>query len=180
MDILKSVYTLAKHNNGYFKSEKQASFLKSRIDMIGCFCESFSFGYHGGASNTRTIHIDYDDHGITSIRSVADKSKKEKIIFTRKSEEDYQKQIEYKKAVTETRLQLEKLRQRRDELTNLKKQISNWMVKQLNNLNVETLDVENKVSYILKKESQLKSRIDQRLNKLENKIEMAYNHYVNM
>ena len=85
-NILMSVYALAKSNNGFFKSEKQAAFLSSALEeRDGYFVELFSFGYHGGAKNTRTVYVKWDQQGITEIKTVADISKKETIKFTRLS-----------------------------------------------------------------------------------------------
>lgn len=85
-DILTSFYFLAKHNNGMFKSEKQASFLLSKCEdnvfYVKCtavFGES-SFSRHGYG-----VTITCDDKGILSITKEAEKSGKVSTTFTRQS-----------------------------------------------------------------------------------------------
>lgn len=59
IDLKISVLDLAKNNNGMFKSEKQASFLKSMIDQRE--------GLVGHTEHGRPYFAEYDDKGITKI-----------------------------------------------------------------------------------------------------------------
>lgn len=62
MEISKSIFGLAKSNNGFFKSEKQAKFLSSKIDDLdGCI------GHANSGYNSCPIFASYDDKGITKI-----------------------------------------------------------------------------------------------------------------
>jgi hypothetical protein len=86
--ILVSVYALAKNNNGFFKSEKQAAFLTAELDKAqGTFIEGFSFGEYNGAYSTRTVTVAYDAQGITEIKTTGDKTRKTVIKFTRQDSE---------------------------------------------------------------------------------------------
>lgn len=107
MTILASVYSLAKNNNGFFKSEKQAKFLISQLEsMNGAFVESFSFGEFNGAKALRTVFVSWDSKGITQIKTVADVSRKESVKFTRISETDFADKQAQKQAEKEaSRLQ---------------------------------------------------------------------------
>lgn len=99
-NILISVYSLVKSNNGFFKSDKQAAFLISQLDASkGMFIESFSFGEFNGAKALRTVFVSWDSQGITEIKTVADVSRKESVKFTRISAAEFtakqeQKQVE--------------------------------------------------------------------------------------
>lgn len=59
IDLRMSVLGLCKNNNGMFKSEKQASFLKSMIDQRD--------GLVGHTEHGRPYFAEYDDNGITKI-----------------------------------------------------------------------------------------------------------------
>lgn len=59
IDLRMSVLGLVKNNNGIFKSEKQASFLKSLIDQQD--------GVVGHTEHGRPYFAEYDDKGITKI-----------------------------------------------------------------------------------------------------------------
>lgn len=59
MDITSSIFGLTKNNNGYFKSEKQASYLISKIDS--------NSGLIGHSSNGNPYFAEYDKDGITRI-----------------------------------------------------------------------------------------------------------------
>lgn len=88
MDIKASLYHLANTNNGFFKSEKQACFLINQLVLNnGEFTEWFSFGENNGASSSRSVFFKWDEKGITEIKTVATKSKKVCIKFTRQTEQ---------------------------------------------------------------------------------------------
>lgn len=79
-NIEKSIYSLVKYNNGYFKSEKQSEFLRSQLqkndDKVG---EKSSFG------NTVYVYAKYDKDGITELYSISLKPNiPNKTIFKRK------------------------------------------------------------------------------------------------
>lgn len=83
MSIAKSIFGLAKYNNGLFKSEKQRDFLISKIKQNGGLIGHSNSGYH-----SCPIFASYDDKGITKIvkhRSTK-KGYKNEIMFTRKDE----------------------------------------------------------------------------------------------
>ena len=83
-DLAKSIYTLAKYNNGYFKSPAQAQFLKGQLDrrMVSVASgEMYGNGY--------TDWAEYDDRGITRIWRHLSKTNQDKDIFTRKSDEEF-------------------------------------------------------------------------------------------
>lgn len=89
-NILISVYSLASKNNGFFKSEKQAQFLISELDKVGgSFIEYFTFGYTGKEKHSRFVTVSYDTQGITEIRTKAEKSGKESVKFTRKTDQEF-------------------------------------------------------------------------------------------
>lgn len=62
MEISKSIFGLAKSNNGFFKSEKQAQFLSSKIDEFSGYIGHANSGY-----NSCPIFASYDEKGITKI-----------------------------------------------------------------------------------------------------------------
>jgi hypothetical protein len=91
MTIMQSVYTLAKTNNGFFKSEKQASFLIATLaERQGVFCELYSFGANNGAQARRNVFVSWDSNGITEIKTVAEKSHKTNVLFARIDESVFQ------------------------------------------------------------------------------------------
>ena len=91
MTIMQSVYALAKNNNGFFKSEKQASFLIAALsERQGLFCELYSFGANNGAQARRDVFVSWDSQGITEIKTVAEKSRKTNVLFTRQDESVFQ------------------------------------------------------------------------------------------
>lgn len=59
INLKMSVLGLCKYNNGMFKSEKQASFLKSMMDQKN--------GLVGHTEHGRPYFAEYDDNGITKI-----------------------------------------------------------------------------------------------------------------
>lgn len=62
MEILKSIFGLAKSNNGFFKSEKQAAFLISQMsEFSGCI------GHANSGYNSCPIFASWDEKGITKI-----------------------------------------------------------------------------------------------------------------
>jgi hypothetical protein len=91
MSLLVSVYSLAKSNNGMFKSEKQAAFLIAELERRnGLFVECFSFGEFNGASANREVQVTWDNQGIVRITTKAPKSGKTSIKFERKTDTEYQ------------------------------------------------------------------------------------------
>lgn len=62
MDIQQSVLGLAKSNNGFFKSEKQADFLIKQIELSGGYVGFFSSGY-----NSCPLFATTDSEGILKI-----------------------------------------------------------------------------------------------------------------
>jgi hypothetical protein len=89
-NVLISLFALAKNNNGFFKSEKQAQFLtKFLADNEGIFIESFSFGYTGKTKAERTTFFTWDDQGITKITTKASVSGKESVKFARMDSAEY-------------------------------------------------------------------------------------------
>ena len=83
-DLAKSIYTLAKYNNGYFKSPAQAQVLKGQLDRrMGSVASGEMYG------NGYTDWAEYDDRGITRIWRHLSKTNQDKDIFTRKSDEEF-------------------------------------------------------------------------------------------
>jgi chromosome segregation ATPase len=78
-DIAKSIYGLAKNNNGYFKSPAQAQFLKGQLDRRdGVVGSGNTYG------NSHTDFAEYDDKGIIKIERHLATTGNSKIIFQRK------------------------------------------------------------------------------------------------
>lgn len=108
-NISKSIFSLARYNNGKFKSDKQADFIvraleaikqaeEGRIKSTGTGEEELQrLGTHFAsyASNYGAV-VDYyakwNNEGITKITKKAVKSGKESVIFQRKDDAVYQKQ----------------------------------------------------------------------------------------
>jgi len=92
--MLKSFYSLAKSNNGIFKSEKQKDFLLAQCDSMMCFRSSanasFSFGVDGNVNQSYDVLVQCDAVGVVSITHIGGKTRKEKVFFTRMSEEQLQ------------------------------------------------------------------------------------------
>lgn len=67
-DILKSFLGLVKTNNGQFKSEKQASFLKAQTDN-GSFDITQTISFGTSTASQRKVHwsVQIDDQGVVSI-----------------------------------------------------------------------------------------------------------------
>lgn len=79
MDIQKSIFSLAKTNNGFFKSEKQADFLINQMKQTdGCI------GHYNSGYNSCPIFSEWDNEGITKITKKG--KNKETIVFERKQE----------------------------------------------------------------------------------------------
>ena len=62
MEILKSIFGLAKNNNGFFKSEKQAKFLTSVLEQKEGFV-----GYSDSGFNSCPIFAKWDSIGLLEI-----------------------------------------------------------------------------------------------------------------
>jgi len=62
MEISKSIFGLAKSNNGFFKSEKQGNFLISQMELLEGFIGEANSGY-----NSCPIFAKWDEKGITKI-----------------------------------------------------------------------------------------------------------------
>ena len=83
-DLAKSIYALAKYNNGSFKSPAQAQFLKGQLDRrMGSVASGEMYG------NGYTDWAEYDDKGITRIWRHLSKTNQNKDIFNRKSDEEF-------------------------------------------------------------------------------------------
>lgn len=79
MEISKSIFGLAKSNNGFFKSEKQANFLISQMEQFGGCIGSANSGY-----NSCPIFASWDEKGITKI--IKSSKNGDVIMFERKKE----------------------------------------------------------------------------------------------
>jgi hypothetical protein len=79
MKISKSIFTLAKSNNGFFKSEKQSVFLISQLNQFGGFIGHADSGY-----NSCPLFASWDDKGITKIVKLSKKG--DVLMFERKKE----------------------------------------------------------------------------------------------
>lgn len=62
MSLQVSILSLAKNNNGFFKSEKQASFIISQLDQ-----NEDCFGHVSSGYNSCPLFAEYDAKGITRI-----------------------------------------------------------------------------------------------------------------
>ena len=83
-ELLRSIYSLAKNNNGNFKSEAQAAFLKRQIDLRdGVVGSQEMYG------NSVSVHAEYDDKGITKIYTHSHKTNRDVVKFTRISDEQF-------------------------------------------------------------------------------------------
>lgn len=79
-DIAKSLSYLVKTNNGMFKSEAQASFLKSKLDKGTLIDIGSTYG------NPYVITYFCDDKGVTKVEKHGTKSGKSEITWERKVE----------------------------------------------------------------------------------------------
>jgi hypothetical protein len=79
MSLAQSVFSLAKSNNGFFKSTKQADFLISKINSLEGFVGTVTSGY-----NSCAIFAENDDKGITKITKSTKKG--QVVMFERKVE----------------------------------------------------------------------------------------------
>lgn len=77
--LAQSIYGLVKSNNGLFKSDAQANFLKSQLDR-----SSGVFGSGSAYGNSYTDFAEYDDKGIVRITRKAFKTGKESTFWERK------------------------------------------------------------------------------------------------
>lgn len=88
--MLRSFYSLAKSNNGMFKSDKQASFLLGQCDIKlqyhSASCASFGFGDDGVVNRQYDVIVQCDSVGVISITHIGGKTRKEKVFFERLSE----------------------------------------------------------------------------------------------
>ena len=79
MNLSHSILSLAKCNNGFFKSEKQAQFLIAQMsDFGGCI------GHANSGYNSCPIFASWDEEGITKIVKASKKG--DIVIFERKQE----------------------------------------------------------------------------------------------
>jgi hypothetical protein len=85
--LAQSVYSLAKNNNGYFKSDKQAAFLKNQIDK-----GQGAVGHQEAYGNYVTVFAEYDDRGITKIFTKSPKTGREVVKFQRMSDAEHKAQ----------------------------------------------------------------------------------------
>lgn len=74
--IALSVLSLAKNNNGYFKSDKQRDFLIGKLKQVD--------GVIGNTEAGNPIIAQYDNEGITKIWRHKTKTQPDKVMFTRK------------------------------------------------------------------------------------------------
>lgn len=79
MEISKSIFGLAKSNNGFFKSEKQSKFLIAQMSEFGGCIGHANSGY-----NSCPIFASWDEKGITKIVKSAKNG--DVIMFERKQE----------------------------------------------------------------------------------------------
>lgn len=83
-ELLRSIYSLVKNNNGVFKSEKQAQFLKRQIDLRdGVVGSQEMYG------NSVSVYAEYDDKGITKIYTHSHKTNRDVVKFIRISDEQF-------------------------------------------------------------------------------------------
>lgn len=128
-DLRKTVFNLTKYNNGFFKSEKQANFLKTELDKLE--------GYIGGGEmygNYYTFFVNYDDKGITQVEKYFQKTKKTKVVFQRRSEaEDLlykEKEDQIKDSTNKRRLMdIERLEGYNMELRGELKELEDFLIK---------------------------------------------------
>jgi hypothetical protein len=79
MEMSKSIFALAKSNNGFFKSEKQSAYLISQLERFdGCI------GHADSGYNSCPIFANWDDKGITKI--VKSSKNGDELMFERKQE----------------------------------------------------------------------------------------------
>ena len=140
--VLASVYSLAKSNNGLFKSEKQAAFIIAELDRrSGLFVEMFSFGEYNGASATREVYVAWDQSGIVSITTKAVKSGKTTVKFQRVTQSEFEAvnaakaqalKVEmeqllaaFNKNLSDVETQIEAIKAESDQLVNLVKANTN-------------------------------------------------------
>jgi hypothetical protein len=83
-ELLKSVYSLAKNNNGIFKSDAQAGFLKRMIDQ-----RDGMIGSHEMYGNSVSVFAEYDDKGITKIYTHSPSTNRDVVKFTRISDDQF-------------------------------------------------------------------------------------------
>ena len=103
--MTKSIFGLAKSNNGFFKSEKQKQFLSSKIDEFGGCIGHANSGYH-----SCPIFATYDEKGITKI--VKSTKNGDVLMFERK-----------KRGVL-TSLEVKEIKRLERKLKSLKKEVS--------------------------------------------------------
>jgi len=94
-DITKSLFSLAKYNNGYFKSDKQRDFLlKMRNDG-----NAFIGGHNDIYGNSFFYVFHLDDLGVKKItretKGGEKTSGKSVVTFERQSDADYQKKQQF-------------------------------------------------------------------------------------
>lgn len=142
-DILRSCYSLAKYNNGAFKSEKQAAFLSRSLNAYGgVFTESFSFGEFGGARAECTVVVQWDEKGIVSI--VRTSSTKKTTVFCRNGGTGQVEKLTTTKRVKKVKKQhVSYFQLLKDKLAELQadntpydyQEVYNWCVKEAKRLN---------------------------------------------
>lgn len=99
-NLLISFRSLAKSNNGVFKSEKQAAFLLSQCDASKAYrqseCYTVHFGDDGKKNQRYDVLVQCDSIGVVSITNIG--RSKNKVVFERKSEEAYNANLAIRKA----------------------------------------------------------------------------------
>ena len=87
--ILSSCLSLAKSNNGLFKSEKQARFLTRVLSIDNNFGCTHSFGVHSSNNHQMIYTVHHDEKGIIEIEQYSHKTGKTKIKFKRATEQEW-------------------------------------------------------------------------------------------
>lgn len=81
-EFARSIFTLAKYNNGYFKSEKQAAYLIKLLDRSSGHITNFA-SPNPRATTQTSVYAQWDNEGITTITKISGDNKSKKILFQR-------------------------------------------------------------------------------------------------
>lgn len=103
MDVSKSLFSLVNTSQGFFKSEKQASFLISQsVNGVVYANQTLAFGEFGGCKRVITFEFVLDSEGVQAVYKV--NSKKERFTYW-KREESYIQAVEAKQAFKQAKQQ---------------------------------------------------------------------------
>ena len=163
-DLAKSVYSLAKYNNGYFKSDKQGEFLKKEIDQ-----NDGVIAYNEMYGNSTTVFAEYDDKGIIKIYSKSPKTNRETIKFQRISD----KQFQDNKNKIETNIKNEKESVNKAIIDNLQANIDKLKNELINSNYANDPDTVKLFKQFPEAEAMFQKYIDEKqleLEKLENQL----------